>query len=646
MRCRGAWSIWALLAALSACAGPAELGPPDAPDAALEDASAPRDAGPQQDAGGPDAAPPPDAEAQNLDPVIVELTVTPAQGLAPLTATIAWSASDPDGDPVTCALDADGDGVDDLGPGPCTGAAPWTWPAPGRFTARLSASDARGGAAQAEVVVTAERPFVLPSYLDADFALAGAAVPELDAVAQACRLALTPAEGEELRASLQAALTSAAAQAPPGGHCVVELPAGTFRLAGAVSLPTGVVLRGAGAELTRLQANLPNAAPVFSATGGAPNHVEVGEATRGDKGARRLTVSATTAAAARALLAEGPLYGELSVENDPAKLPPEWAQDYSASAIGQVFRVTGVEDEALVLDRPLNEPYLLRTRRLELRGAARVAARVGLADLAVVREDDHHAATVAFDRTVDAFLLRVWLERTGWAHVTVDRSLACTVRQSYLFDAHDFGDGGRGYGVNLRSHTTGCLIEDNALRRLRHALILQLGSNGNVVAYNAAEDARDNLGWLKADISLHGHYTHMNLIEGNAVEKIHVSDWWGPAPYHTVFNNAVRRGGVTVDDRSEECAVIDNTAQANFPLEEPLRVDRSVGAILCVHNLDPQGHPLGASHRDCDDENDPSQTRERPRPGSFYRPTPLGDPRIGLPAARRMAAGHPVPGRN
>ena len=641
MGLRGAGWIAAL--ALVGCAAPdlvqvPDGGPDGGPDAPAEDARV--DAGAR-----PDAAPAEDAAAPNRPPVILELGADPERGLAPLTTVLRWRVDDPEGDPLSCALDTDGDGAFELGPAPCaaTSSAAWTYVDVGRRLTRLEVADGRGGADGAQVTVNAERPFALPSYLDADYALAGAEVPDLDAAAATCVEAVPAVDGSDVSDALAAAVRAAAARVPPGGHCVVQLPEGTFPLTRTVSLGDGIVVRGAGAARTTLQANLPSASPAFAATGGAPAHREDGEVTRGDKGRRALTVSATVAAVAAALLAAGEVYGELSVDNDPLKFPAEWATDYSAYAIGQVFRVRAVTGDVLTLDRPLNEPYLSGERRLELRGADRVVERVGLADLKIVRVDAQHAGTVAFDRTADAFLLRVALEKTGWAHVHVDRSLACTVRHSYLFDAHDFGDGGRGYGVNLRSHTTGCLIEDNAFRRLRHAIILQLGSNGNVVAYNVAEDARDNLGWLKADISLHGHYTHMNLIEGNVVEKIHVSDWWGPAPFHVVYANRASRGGVTVDDRSEDCAVIDNVAQASFPLEAALRVDRSVSAVLCVHNLGPDGAPLRAAHRDCDDENDPAVSREPPRPPSLYRPQSLWTPDGRLPAQVRLNQGQPVP---
>lgn len=483
------------------------------------------------------------------------------------------------------------------------------------------------------------RAFTFPASLDADFSLADRPRPDLAAREADCRREVDATSGADVTEALRAAVTEAA------GGCVVLLPAGEFVLTRTVELSDGVVIRGAGAGRTTLLARLAGASPAFRARGRAEIASETSEVVRGDKGDRWLTVSATLAAAAAAAVAQGSLHLEVAVDNDPERLPEEWARPYAAFAIGQLARVTAVEGTRLSLDRPLNETYATPglVRRLELLGPEHLVEDVGLADLTLVREDDHHAGTVAFERTVGAFLLRVHLERTGWAHLHVDRSLACQVRQSFFFDAHGFGGGGQGYGVNLRHHTTGCLVEDNVFDRLRHAIILQLGANGNVVAYNHATRARDDFGLVKADISLHGHYTHMNLIEGNAVEYIHVSDWWGPAPFHTLFRNRVWRGGITIDDRSHGSAAYDNVSAAAFIGREAFVVADSVRNVDCIHNLGPDGAPLEAGP-DCDDENDPARRPVGARPASLYRATSLVEADGRIPAERRAADGAPIPG--
>lgn len=648
------WAPWSLCLLCLGCE--TDPGPMLAQDAAIADGGrldvdagpSVMDAGlPVLDAGQIDASVL-DAGTPNRSPILTGFVATPQTGLAPMQAVFTWTLSDPDGDPLACTLDPDGSGPLTGEPFDCTitSSRSVTYSDVGRYLALLRATDGRGGETEAQTEVRAQAEFALPAYLDADFQAAGAPVPDLAATEALCGFQLSPQTGEDITTPLSAVLADAAMQVAPGGHCVVRLPAGTFQITRTLNLRTGVVLRGAGASLTTLSARLDSAAPAVLARGGGANFSYEGEAVRGLKGARTLTVTATlTRQISELLQSTAEVYGELSIENDPAKFPAEWERNYAASGIGQVFRILSAGPTTLTLDRPLNEPYVRAglARRLEVRASDRMVQRVGLADLRIVYETNHHVATVGFDRSVQAFMLRVALEKTGWAHLAVDRSLSCNVSQSYFFDAHDFGDGGRGYGVNLRHHTTGCRIEDNAFRRLRHAMILQLGSNGNVLGYNYAEDARDNLGWLKADISLHGHYTHMNLIEGNVVEKLHVSDWWGPAPYHVLFNNRVSRGGIFIDDHSEDCAVIDNVSEAPFPLSRPLEVHNSVQSLLCINNAAPGGDALSSAHSECDDENGPSLSSEAPRPASFYRGSSLMAEDRSIPAQRRLAAGSPVP---
>jgi hypothetical protein len=71
-------------------------------------------------------------------------------------------------------------------------------------------------------------------------------------------------------------------------------------------------------------------------------------------------------------------------------------------------------------------------------------------------------------------------------------------------------------------------------------MIIQTGVNGCVFGYNYSERNFSDDGWDKTYISLHGHYVHRNLFEGNVVGWIGIGDWWGPdGPDNTLFRNHV-----------------------------------------------------------------------------------------------------------
>lgn len=485
----------------------------------------------------------------------------------------------------------------------------------------------------------------LPVDLQAPWSQTGTVVPGREALLAGCRVDVPWAEGDRTDVVL-AALRTAATRTATSGRCAVVLGAGTYTLREPLVLASRVVLVGQGSARTRLDFVLgPRAVPLVSARGGGVALEARGDTLGGALGDVRFVVGATTAQAVQALRQRaGRVYAEVSQDNDPTKFPARWAQDYAARGIGQLAEVIAVGPTWLELDRPLSEHYAPGsgfTKYVQLRTSREVVEGAGLMDLSLRRVDDAHESSLFFDLTVGAFVTRVESVDTGWAHVAVDRSLGCLVSGSWLHGAHGHGDGGRGYGVNLRSHTTACRVEDNVLDDLRHALIVQLGANQNVYGYNSSTRSHDDLGVTKADLSVHGHYAHLNLFEGNDVELAHVSDWHGPTPRQVLFKNRARTLGVFVDDASERTAMIDNVVSSILGPRLALRAHSSVRRVICAGNVGPDGAPLAIAGRtDCDDEN---ARTDPPRPLSLYRAAPLLDPISGEPLARgRAASGSPV----
>ncbi|NQU88122.1 MAG: hypothetical protein HQ541_20430, partial [Mariniphaga sp.] len=137
---------------------------------------------------------------------------------------------------------------------------------------------------------------------------------------------------------------------------------------------------------------------------------------------------------------------------------------------------------------------------------------------------------------------------------------------SYFHNSFDYGGGGSGYGVECNFHTTDVLVEDNVFDSLRHAMMVQVGANGNVFGYNYSVNSVQseggpnlNEGWIPPDISVHGHYPFMNLFESNIVEEIGIADYWGPAGMgNTYFRNRVNGEGIFIYDHSHNQNIIGN----------------------------------------------------------------------------------------
>jgi len=84
------------------------------------------------------------------------------------------------------------------------------------------------------------------------------------------------------------------------------------------------------------------------------------------------------------------------------------------------------------------------------------------------------------------------------------------------------------------------LIENNIFKRLRHSMILQAGTNGNVFSFNYSYDPF----WTSipsnsaGDIVLHGNYIFANLFEQNIVQNMVIDNSHGPnGPNNTFFRN-------------------------------------------------------------------------------------------------------------
>lgn len=230
-----------------------------------------------------------------------------------------------------------------------------------------------------------------------------------------------------------------------------------------------------------------------------------------------------------------------------------WAKDTT----GQLFRIESIEGREITFDREVRLDFEWANRRLR---KLHLRTGVGIEDLTIDnRVDLDGLHSIKFTRSANCWVRNVRSIRTVRYHVSTALSRNLTIRDSYFFDSFRFGGGGSGYGVVVERYTSDCLVINNTLQRLRHALVAKEGANGNVFAYNYTFEGRQDGAPIAKDVSIHGHYPFKNLFEGNVVEFIHCTDWWGPAgPGNTFFRNRVSRMPVLLDDRSHSQNVIAN----------------------------------------------------------------------------------------
>jgi len=333
------------------------------------------------------------------------------------------------------------------------------------------------------------------------------------------------------------------------------LPEGTYLLTQTLRLRSGVVLRGAGRDQTHLRIE-------------CAKPESVGISLAGNRSDEAIPIGADVEAGTTALGVKQPhelradQYVALVCDNDPERLytRPEWDTDWGRDAVGQVLRIAAVQDETVTFDRPIRLTYSkdLNPRLLPLE----MIERAGVEDLHLRRSDDSGCYVIHMLSTAECWVSRCHSEWCKRAHVFIDGSRGVVVRDSVMHHAYGYGGGLEGYGVVTGRWATDCLVENNVFDHLRHAMMTKEGANGNVFGYNASYRCVHD-----SDISQHGHYSYMNLFEGNVIQCLVYADYWGPTgPFSTSFRNRVENAGlqvrdaaITVQDQSHEANIVGNT---------------------------------------------------------------------------------------
>lgn len=338
---------------------------------------------------------------------------------------------------------------------------------------------------------------------------------------------------------------------------VVYFPEGTYLLKSKIDLQNldGIVIRGDGYKKTKL---------IFDLNGSNSSCIEVLTYRRGnwvsalsgyEKGSTQILVADVSQ------FKVGDI-AEIQQANDSAIMytNPQWNQSWAENSVGQFFRVVGIDGNKLIIYPPLNISF-----RADLNPQVRrnnLISNVGFEDFYIERVDSGDGNTFYFKNAANCWIRRVESYNTVKAHVSATSCLNLEIRECYFHHSHRYDGGGHGYGVELGFHVTNCLVENNIFKHLRHSMMVHLGANGNVFGYNYSIEPyqdQDPGVWTPCDISVHGHYPFMNLFEGNIVQEVDCTDYWGPAgPGNTFFRNRVEQEGIEIMDASHYQNIIGN----------------------------------------------------------------------------------------
>ena len=344
------------------------------------------------------------------------------------------------------------------------------------------------------------------------------------------------------RVGIQEALNAAGVAAEDGKGRVVALSAGVFRVLGELYVPSRVVLRGAGPNLTQVVAG-GNDHPVVVIGASIWPHPGVGSANLAATGLKESN-------SVQVANAEGFKVGQLvdideTTDNvrsqwNPNKHPPGAGRNWYCRdnrPISQVLEIAAINGNTIKFNTALHIDFRLEYAAQLSRFDVSPVRYAGVEDL---RVSSGRSGNIQINHASCSWVRHVESDDSYGSCVSFRQSYRCEVCDSYLHDSYYYNNGGAGYGFDLTFGSSDNLIENNISIRFNKVINCRASGGGNVIAYNYMDDGAMNSEptWIETGLQA-SHYPtpHFELFEGNYCFNLDPDFTEGNAIYITYFRN-------------------------------------------------------------------------------------------------------------
>jgi hypothetical protein len=347
--------------------------------------------------------------------------------------------------------------------------------------------------------------------------------------------------------STNAALTSAI-NSLRGANGVIYFPPGNYLFTNRIILRSGLILRGAGAGNTTLTFNMATDGDCIRVTGTAGASTPITAAVQ--QYSNQVTVTNPDIAPIGTFI-------KVYQSNESSLITSAWADN----SVGQIAYLKSKSGNKFTF-------YSRQRRAIPLAGAPvaqvlNMAKGVGIECFKIKRMDPdlvaNQTSNILFNYAAFCWVKGIDSDSTNFAHVSIMNSSNIEITGNYFHGSFSYGSGGSGYGVVCHMTTGDCLIENNIFRNLRHAMLLQAGTNGNIYAYNYSLQPKRTetpSDWA-ADIILHGNYAYANLMEGNIAQNIGGDASHGKnGPANVYFRNRAQHYGLSFTSGSGDSSIV------------------------------------------------------------------------------------------
>jgi hypothetical protein len=310
---------------------------------------------------------------------------------------------------------------------------------------------------------------------------------------------------------------------------------------GGLTIPSNVVLRGAGPKQTILSASGSNSGFIRFGSGAVPT-TSSSTAIVGGCGAKSASVTLQNAAAVTvgSYLMITQLNDSSYVSNTTTNGTCTWCDGgigWNGTRLqGQIVEVVAVSGNTVGISPGLFVDYT----RSPLATPVNVSARnAGVENLQVYMNNTGFTANFRMEGVVHSWIKNVESNYTDGDHVQMQWSFRNEIRDSIFHNGFTHAPGNTESSIFIANKSTGILVENNVLRRLHAGVMLNWGAAGNVIAYNYFDGNFDSAGVnsLFPSISLHGAHPMFNLFEGNIGAKFDADFYWGSSSHSVLFRN-------------------------------------------------------------------------------------------------------------
>jgi Pectate lyase superfamily protein len=399
-------------------------------------------------------------------------------------------------------------------------------------------------------------------------------VGEIPARRTKCAILLPPATLVEINSALASC---------PSGDAVYLAP-GTYSIAGTISVPSNVTLRGAGANLTILNATGTNGGDVVRLGSGSVSYNPVRITSGATAGSTCIEVGNASDISAGNYLAIAEINDTGHVPTQGSETDSSWSDrgwnSTGSLERGQIVAVTSVHGTTITISPGLYATYANTPIAVPFSMSDTYA---GVEDLQVNANNAGYAANFGMSECAYCWIKGVESNYTDGNHVEVYWGYHDEIRDSYFSNTFLHTSKAHDFDIQIALKTSASLVENNIIEPTRGSVTLGSGAAGNVVSYNYATEESDgsSVGEVGGGIGFHGADPQFNLLEGNVLTNIYADPVCGTSGRKTsAFRNWVIGAQPICSPTSSRGTVACSGANGRHGFQAPAAAEMSdVGVI-------------------------------------------------------------------